>query len=160
MSIFTVSSTRLMIHVITDSAFLVIHWPVAFVHGDQLTPLHPSKKGFAHLDLETPYVETWKAVHALLKTGKVKAVGVSNLNHKVLKAVVDESGIVPVRCIDLFPTNSLTFEDRLSSKSRHTLNSHTPSSRLTARRRTLSLLPTLPSATTVSLVTSYKHTIS
>jgi len=76
----------------------LIHWPVAFVHGNKENPLmppHPSKENFVDLDLDIPYVETWKAVHALLKTGKVKAVGVSNLSHQHLKQVVDATGIVP-----------------------------------------------------------------
>jgi L-glyceraldehyde reductase len=60
-----------------------------------LMPSHPSNEGYADLDMEIPYVDTWKAMNQLLKTGKVRAVGVSNLTTKHLKAVVDATGIVP-----------------------------------------------------------------
>jgi L-glyceraldehyde reductase len=79
---------------------LVIHWPVAFTAGNKenkMMPPHPTKKGEVDLDLETPYVDTWKAMNKLLETGKVKAVGVSNMILKHLKCLVDETGIVPVR---------------------------------------------------------------
>lgn len=62
-----------------------------------MMPPHPTKKGEVDLDLETPYVDTWKAMNKLLETGKVKAVGVSNMILKHLKCLVDETGIVPVR---------------------------------------------------------------
>lgn len=80
------------------SQFTVIHWPVAFKPGNKENPLmppHPSKEGYVDLDTSTPYVDTWKAVNNLLKTGKVRAVGVSNLSTKHLKAIVNATGIVP-----------------------------------------------------------------
>jgi len=76
----------------------LIHWPVAFKPGNKENPLmppHPSKEGYVDLDTSTPYVDTWKAVNNLLKTGKVRAVGVSNLSTKHLKAIVNATGIVP-----------------------------------------------------------------
>jgi len=76
----------------------LIHWPVAFKHGNKENPLmppHPSKEGHVDLDLDIPYADTWKAVNELLKTKKVRAVGVSNLSTKHLKALVDATGIVP-----------------------------------------------------------------
>ena len=60
--------------------YLVIHWPVAFVPGRGLFPDHPSKKGYAEIDLETSLVETWKAMIALPKTKVCHCVRVLNTN--------------------------------------------------------------------------------
>lgn len=49
----------------------VIHWPVAFPPGRGFFPAHPSLEGEVEIDPETSLVDTWKAVIALLKTGKV-----------------------------------------------------------------------------------------
>jgi len=50
----------------------VIHWPVAFQPGGALTPVYADKPHQVILDLNTPLVETWTAMIALKKTGKVR----------------------------------------------------------------------------------------
>lgn len=101
-------------------------------------PPHPDKENYVHLDMDIPYIETWKAVHALLKTGKVKAVGVSNLSHHHLKKVVDETGIVPVSWTHSFIKRCLNpYHTRLSIKSRPTRTWTIQNCQLIARRRTL-----------------------
>ena len=41
------------------------------------------------------YVDTWKAMEALLQTGKVKAIGVSNLSKAELERVCKEGSVTP-----------------------------------------------------------------
>ncbi|CCM01021.1 uncharacterized protein FIBRA_03069 [Fibroporia radiculosa] len=70
----------------------LIHWPVAFRPGQELIPT--GEDGWALLDTETPLVETWRAMIELLKTGKVKAIGVSNCTVEHIQALVDATGTV------------------------------------------------------------------
>lgn len=73
----------------------LIHWPAAFVPGKGLYPLHPKDDTQVELDLDTSLVDTWKAMLELPKTGKVRAVGVSNFNVNQLKGIIDATGVVP-----------------------------------------------------------------
>ena len=80
----------------------VVHWPVAFPPvpsgSSVLEPEDPNKAGWVTLDLETSLVDTWKAMIALLSTGKVKAIGVSNFSIPHIQGVVDATGVRPVTC--------------------------------------------------------------
>ena len=90
----------------------VIHWPVAFSNstepGKNFFP--QSKEGWVDLDTETSLVETWKALIDLQKTGKVKAIGVSNFTIEQIQGIADATGVWPVRALSLlspsiiFPT--------------------------------------------------------
>ncbi|EIN06436.1 Aldo/keto reductase [Punctularia strigosozonata HHB-11173 SS5] len=72
----------------------LIHWPVAFKPGQGLFP--PSEKeGWVALDLEPSLVDTWKAMIALQKTGKVKHIGVSNFTKEHIQGIIDATGVVP-----------------------------------------------------------------
>ena len=42
-----------------------------------------------------PFTETWKAMEELLKTGKTRAIGVSNFNIRRLKQLLDSCTVVP-----------------------------------------------------------------
>ncbi|KAL4938823.1 NADP-dependent oxidoreductase domain-containing protein [Aspergillus oleicola] len=44
---------------------------------------------------ETTFVDTWKAMEKLTKTGKVKAIGVSNFSKVEIEALIKESSTVP-----------------------------------------------------------------
>lgn len=78
----------------------MIHWPVAFKAsanpGKDLFPPHPTKKGWIEIDSETSLVETWQAIIELKKTGKVKAIGVSNFTVDQIQGIVDATGVWPV----------------------------------------------------------------
>ncbi|OBZ69679.1 Aldehyde reductase 1 [Grifola frondosa] len=74
----------------------LVHWPVAFASGGALQPPDPEKEGWVKLDTETPLVETWKAMIELPKTGKVKAIGVSNFTIEHIKGIVEATGVWPV----------------------------------------------------------------
>jgi 2,5-diketo-D-gluconate reductase A len=41
------------------------------------------------------YVETWRAMVKILKSGKVKAIGVSTFTQRQIQALIDDSGVVP-----------------------------------------------------------------
>ncbi|KAH8083485.1 NADP-dependent oxidoreductase domain-containing protein [Filobasidium floriforme] len=74
----------------------LIHWPVPFAPGENLSPL-TSDKSQTVIDREAPgIVETWKAVVDIYKnSNKVKAIGVSNFSKKHLDMIIDATGVVP-----------------------------------------------------------------
>ncbi|KZS99523.1 Aldo/keto reductase, partial [Laetiporus sulphureus 93-53] len=71
----------------------LVHWPVAFKPGKGLFP--QKADGWVDLDVETPLTETWAAMVGLLKTGKVKAVGVSNFSIEHIEGIVEATGVWP-----------------------------------------------------------------
>src|SRR5262249_4057086 len=61
----------------------LIHWPV------------PSQKR---------YVEAWKTLVGLKNAGRIKSIGVSNVNHENLWPIIGDTGVVPVvNQIELHP---------------------------------------------------------
>lgn len=70
----------------------LMHWPVAFASGDRLFPL--DDEGVFKLS-NVPFNDTWKAMEALVKTGKTRAVGVSNFNIRRLKELLSVAEVVP-----------------------------------------------------------------
>lgn len=70
----------------------LMHWPVAFVSGDRFFPLDDN--GVFRLS-NVHFNETWKAMEALLKTGKTRAIGVSNFNIRRLKDLLSVAEVVP-----------------------------------------------------------------
>ncbi|GAA5953603.1 hypothetical protein JCM21900_003358 [Sporobolomyces salmonicolor] len=75
----------------------LIHWPVAFPpEGDITKNLFPKANDKeVKLDLEVSLVDTWKAMVKLLDTGKVKAIGVSNFDAKMVDAIIEATGVTP-----------------------------------------------------------------
>ncbi|KAK5989635.1 D/L-glyceraldehyde reductase [Cladobotryum mycophilum] len=73
----------------------LIHWPVAFVPGDNLFPV---KAGVtppeADLDLSVSATQTWKAMIDLPKS-KVRSIGVSNFTPEQLDIIIKETGVTP-----------------------------------------------------------------
>jgi len=74
----------------------LIHWPVAFV-PDPNSPDKDSKKTadgkpLVDRDLTRDEVQTWKALEAVVKKGKVRNIGVSNFNIRKLQNLT-QSGI-------------------------------------------------------------------
>ncbi|NYD78755.1 aldo/keto reductase [Arthrobacter cupressi] len=50
------------------------------------------------------YVDTWKALIELQKSGRVKSIGVSNFSKEGLQRLIDETGVVPaIHQIELHP---------------------------------------------------------
>ncbi|WFD35861.1 D/L-glyceraldehyde reductase [Malassezia cuniculi] len=71
----------------------LVHWPIAITGNlDELVQVEDGK---VKLDLETSLVDTWRAVVALKKTGKVKSVGVSNFTEEHIEAITAAVGEAP-----------------------------------------------------------------
>ncbi|KAH8813510.1 NADP-dependent oxidoreductase domain-containing protein [Flagelloscypha sp. PMI_526] len=76
----------------------LIHWPVPFEPTDDFEELIPSRDGSGSPDIDANapgIVPIWLEMVKLLKTGKVKAVGVSNFTVKHLKMLAEASDVVP-----------------------------------------------------------------
>lgn len=71
----------------------LMHWPVAFVSNGKLFPL--DNEGVFRI-ADVPVEATWKAMEGLLKTGKTKAIGVSNFNIRRLRSLLDSCQVKPV----------------------------------------------------------------
>lgn len=60
------------------------------------TNLMPFDSNNKRLLLDIDYLDTWKAMEALIETGKVRSLGVSNFNSQQLDRLVSSSKIKPV----------------------------------------------------------------
>jgi diketogulonate reductase-like aldo/keto reductase len=67
---------------------LMMHYPCTFQRGEDRFPRDKDGK---MIHGETYYVDTWKAMEKLVKTGKVKALGVSNFSKRELEELINES---------------------------------------------------------------------
>ena len=77
-----------------------MHWPSPFARGDALMP----KKNDKIETGSTDYVDTYKAMEATLKTGKTKAIGISNFSKAELERLLQETSVVPAaHQIELHP---------------------------------------------------------
>ena len=69
----------------------LMHWPSPFARSDSLMPKDDSgkiQKG------DTDYVDTYKAMEKALKSGKTKAIGVSNFSKAELERLIKETSVV------------------------------------------------------------------
>lgn len=57
--------------------------------------MRADKSDEAEIDADTSLVDTWNAMIALRKTGKVKAIGVSNFTIQHLEAIIKATGELP-----------------------------------------------------------------
>jgi len=71
----------------------LIHWPYAFVQGDNMFP--KDENGAMLYDESVDFTETWKAMEELVREGLVKHIGVSNFNHKQLLRLLEVATIKP-----------------------------------------------------------------
>lgn len=70
----------------------LMHWPNAFQPGESMFP--KDKDGKA-IGADISYVDTWKAMEKLVKTGKTKAIGISNFSKAEVENLLKEATIVP-----------------------------------------------------------------
>lgn len=78
----------------------LMHWPSPFARGDALIP----KKDEKIQTGDTDYVDTWKALEKAFKSGKTKAIGISNFSKAELDRLLKEATVVPAaHQIELHP---------------------------------------------------------
>lgn len=71
----------------------LMHWPSAFKPSSDLFPKDKDGKNAAAPDIS--YVDTWKAMEKLLKTGKTKAIGISNFSRREVEEILEKGSVVP-----------------------------------------------------------------
>lgn len=71
----------------------LMHWPEAFKTGEEMFPR--DSDGNIIPDLSVDYVDTYKAMEKLVKSGKTKAIGISNFSKAELERILKECEIVP-----------------------------------------------------------------
>ncbi|OBT46286.1 hypothetical protein VE00_02369 [Pseudogymnoascus sp. WSF 3629] len=71
---------------------LMMHYPCTFARGEDRFPRDADGKMIMG---KTSFVETWKAMEKLVKTGKTKAIGVSNFSKGEIQQLLDQSDTVP-----------------------------------------------------------------
>jgi diketogulonate reductase-like aldo/keto reductase len=96
----------------------LMHWPSAFKSGSNVFP--KDKDGKVETD-DISYLDTWKAMEKLVKTGKTKAVGISNFSKAEVETLLNEGSIVPaahqIECHPWLQQNEFT--EWLKSKGIH-----------------------------------------
>ncbi|XP_068977703.1 aldo-keto reductase family 1 member B1-like [Bombus flavifrons] len=71
----------------------LIHWPMAYKEGDDLFPKNADDSpALSNAD----YVDTWKAMEALVSKGLAKNIGVSNFNSEQIDRLLKNCSIKPV----------------------------------------------------------------
>ncbi|CAH2062511.1 unnamed protein product, partial [Iphiclides podalirius] len=79
----------------------LIHWPQAYKEGDDLFPKDAEDKA---VPSPVDYVDTYKAMEALVDKGLVRSIGVSNFNKRQLDRVMEAARIKPaVNQIEVHP---------------------------------------------------------
>ena len=68
-----------------------MHYPCAFKRGPDFLPFGSDGKMITD---STHFVDTWKAMEKLLKTGKTRAIGVSNFSKIELEKILEEGSVV------------------------------------------------------------------
>ncbi|KAG8533279.1 uncharacterized protein KY384_002062 [Bacidia gigantensis] len=84
----------------------LMHWPSAFKSGDSLMPKDANGKiQTADVDyVDGIHTQTYKAMEKLQKSGKARAIGVSNFSQKQMNRLVKEASIPPAaHQIELHP---------------------------------------------------------
>ncbi|CAG0896059.1 unnamed protein product [Cyprideis torosa] len=71
----------------------LIHWPTAFINVPELIPRNSfdGSVQFAYIH----YMDTWKAMEALVDEGLVRSIGMSNFNQEQMEVVLKHSRIKP-----------------------------------------------------------------
>ncbi|PPJ57392.1 hypothetical protein CBER1_01393 [Cercospora berteroae] len=80
----------------------LMHYPATFKRGKARFPREDASGDM--LMGETNYIDAWLAMEKLLKTGKVKAIGMSNFSRGEMEGVLEKGNIVPaVHQMELHP---------------------------------------------------------
>jgi glycerol 2-dehydrogenase (NADP+) len=89
----------------------LMHWPLPMPASDTSFPTLPNGDRNILDDKEWSYIDTWKSMESLLKSGKCRAIGVSNMSIPFLKRLLENSSVVPavnqVECHPFLPQHEL-----------------------------------------------------
>jgi hypothetical protein len=92
----------------------LMHWPSSFASGSSLFPKDSNGKVKAGT---SDYVETYKAMEKLYKSGKARAIGVSNFSKAEMERLIKETSVVPaVHQLELHPYNSMSSPNGTSAR--------------------------------------------
>lgn len=69
----------------------LMHYPCSFKRGPEFEPLGPDGKIITD---PTHFLDTWKAMEKLLKTGKTRAIGVSNFSQLEIEEILKHGSVV------------------------------------------------------------------
>ncbi|RKP35160.1 aldose reductase [Dimargaris cristalligena] len=87
----------------------LMHWPLAFVHGEGLKPFGPD--GHMKMDTGVTILETWRAMEKLVDAGLVRNIGVSNFTITQLTDLLQNARIKPavnqIECNPYIPQHHL-----------------------------------------------------
>lgn len=75
----------------------LMHWPSPFKRGDKMMP----KDGNSKMQTgDSDYVDTYKAMEKCFKSGKAKAIGISNFSRAELERLLKETSVVRYRRVN------------------------------------------------------------
>ncbi|XP_050080783.1 1,5-anhydro-D-fructose reductase-like [Anopheles maculipalpis] len=75
----------------------LVHWPMGWkFHGWTPNDFLPMNANGKSIDSDVDYLDTWKAMEKLARSGKVKSIGVSNFNSEQLTRLLANCEIKPV----------------------------------------------------------------
>lgn len=72
-----------------------MHWPARTVKNGTSELFPVTESGARNVDWDWDQADTWRQMEALLQTGKVKAIGVSNFSEILLERLSKTWQIVP-----------------------------------------------------------------
>ncbi|KAI1710084.1 aldo/keto reductase family domain-containing protein [Ditylenchus destructor] len=72
---------------------VLIHWPTGFKEGGPIFPKNEKDDKMLYSDVD--YLDTWKALEAKVKEGKIRSIGLSNFSAQQIERVIDNSQIKP-----------------------------------------------------------------
>uniref|UniRef100_A0A1I7XB24 Aldo_ket_red domain-containing protein n=1 Tax=Heterorhabditis bacteriophora TaxID=37862 RepID=A0A1I7XB24_HETBA len=81
---------------------MLIHWPMGYEEGGD--PFPKSDDGTKMRYSNEDYITTWKTLENIVKTGKIRSIGISNFNHKQIDRILNIATITPaVLQVELHP---------------------------------------------------------
>ncbi|KAJ5230311.1 Aldo/keto reductase [Penicillium chrysogenum] len=97
---------------------LLMHYPCTFKRGPNRFPRDAEGR---MIPGETNFVQTWRAMEEVVKTGKIKAIGVSNFSKREIETLLEETGTVPaVHQMEVHPyLQQKVFNEWLKSQGIH-----------------------------------------
>jgi glycerol 2-dehydrogenase (NADP+) len=72
-----------------------MHWPVPLEYRGPNEKIPTREDGSRALDTERSFIETWADMEKVHKSGKAKAIGVSNVSIEYMKELLNKANVVP-----------------------------------------------------------------